>query len=456
MQAQFEQSSSARRRVSPMSMILGDVLSIEASFVLFVFAGRYKSLPEFRGIPVDVTLLFLVLTFGLVAWGIFSGRLKPMAANLPNVLMMAFCGLGILSVFWSSFEPRNIDKAWRFVLVGISSFFLVAILAQDPERRARLIRLIVGFSVVLLTYYAIHRWIIGLDERALYHTGRVQGNNYLEYAAHAVILFFAGLALAIYGPGKWPLAGMGMAVLALFLLVAVGARGPMVVALLGVPMLCVGLFLRRKRFGRGVKRMVVLVTVLVAMAWGGYIALVSFKGATEASAQLYTLQRFERQLSNENTSSMDSREGARDLAYRRWLDRPLLGWGMGEFRLHHSVEYPHNLALEILMEMGLAGGLLFFPVLYMGVTGCLRAARDEESGWSEATIALLFLTDLLSHLTVQGYLAEDRIFFAFMALSLSLHAARGRRPAARVVREAQVMPPVPPNAGARQLRTGGA
>jgi hypothetical protein len=38
---------------------LAEFFSIEASFVLFVFAGRFKMLPELRSFPVDFTLLFV-------------------------------------------------------------------------------------------------------------------------------------------------------------------------------------------------------------------------------------------------------------------------------------------------------------------------------------------------------------------------------------------------------------
>lgn len=426
MQAQFEQTLGAERRAGPLPAILGDVLSIEASFILFIFAGRYKMLPEFRGIPVDVTFLFFTLTLGLIVWGIFARRLKAPALDAPNVLMMAFCALSVLSVFWSSVEPRNVDKAWRFILLGASSYFFVVVLAQDPERRERLVRLMIGFSVALLVYYAYHRWIVGIDEYDLYYTGRVAGNNYLEYGDHAGILFFAGLAAMVYGPAKWRLAAIGTAVGALFALMTIGARGPMLFAFLGVPLTVVGLLLCRRLFGRGIKRLLLLLAVLVGMAWAGYVALVAVQGVEGASAQLYTVTRMTLQLSNENTHSLDVRTEARELAYRRWLEQPILGWGMGEFRVQHSLEYPHNLSLEILMEMGLAGGVLFFPLLGIAVLTCIRVARRASMGWAEAAIMLLFLTDFLSHTTVQGYLPDDRIYFAYLGMVIGLRGTLAR------------------------------
>ncbi|WP_448189517.1 O-antigen ligase family protein [Azospirillum sp. sgz301742] len=433
MQAQFEQPLGVKRSAGPLPAILDDVLSIEASYILFIFAGRYKMLPEFRSFPLDFTFLFFALTLALIVWAVFARRLKAPELDAPNVLMMAFCALSVVSVFWSSVEPRNVDKAWRFILLGASSYFFVVVLAQEAQRRERLVRLMIGFSVALLVYYATYRWVIGIDERELYFTGRIQGNNYLEYGDHAGILFFAGLATVVYGPTKWRLAAIGAAVAALFALMTIGARGPMLFAFLGVPLTVVGLMLCRRVFARGMKRLLVLLAVLFAMAWAGYVALVAIQGAEGASAQLYTVTRMTLQLSNENTHSLDVREEARDLAYRRWLEQPILGWGMGEFRVQHSLEYPHNLSLEILMEMGLAGAVLFFPLLGIAVVTCIRVARRESMGWVDAAIVLMFLTDFLSHTTVQGYLPDDRIYFAYLGLVIGMRSTLARTAPRRAI-----------------------
>ncbi len=411
------------------SALLRDLLSIEACFILFLFAGRFKNLPEFRFVPVDMTILFFVMTAGLILWGVLARRLKPLPIDLPDILMVLFCVVCTVSVFWSSYEFRNIDKISRFIAVGATGYFFASILAQDPERRARLVRLMVALSVALLLYYSCYRWIIGIDERALANTGRINGNNYLEYGMHGELLFLACLALAVYGRSKQLVTAIVGAVGALFALTVIGGRGPMLFAVLGIPLIGAMLVLSPRRLGVGITRLFVLVGTLVFMAWMGYATLVAVKGTTGAALQLHTLQRFEMQLSNEMTHSLDVRSEARDLAYRQWLERPLLGWGMGEFRLQHSLEYPHNLLLEILVETGVAGAAFYLALVALGTVACFRMARDDALPWTEATIVLLFVTEMISHMTVQGYLPDDRIYFTFLALVIRWRPVTASRPA---------------------------
>ncbi|HYG86191.1 MAG TPA: O-antigen ligase family protein [Azospirillum sp.] len=427
MHVQFEQPLGTYRRAGPLSTFRSDVLSIEASFVLYLVAGRFKALPEFQWIPFDVTMFFFVLTFGLIIyrWGQRNLRLLPLDA--PDLLMLSFCALGIISIFWSSLEPKNFDKTWRFVLASTSGYFFASILAQERERRERIVRLIIWFSCALLAYYVYFRWVVGIDMMELENTGRVRGNNYLEYGNHAAYLFFAFLALAIYGPSRWMLLAMVGAVASLFALTLIGARGPLVFSLLGIPLAGVALFMCRRKLVIGGRRLILFLVVLAVMAWVGYGALVAVKGFGGASEELYTLQRLSLQLSNEATGSLDVRAEGREIAFRRWLEQPLLGWGIGEFRLLHSVDYPHNLLLETLMEMGLAGAVLFLSVHVMALLACIRVARDPASNWIDMLIVLKFASEFLSHVTVEGYLGDNRMYFALLAMVIGLRRAIPRR-----------------------------
>ncbi len=430
MHVQLDQTFGAYRRAGPMPRLLDDLLSIEMSFVLFLVSGRFKVLPEFQFIPLDPTILFFVLTLGLIVHKCGARQMKPMPLDAADLLMMAFVALGVVSVFWSSLEPKNIDKVWRFALVGVSGYFFASVLAQEQERRERLVRLMIGFSAALMAYYAYHRWVVGVSTWELENTGRIRGNNYLEYGNHAAYVFFGCLALVVYGPRRWLLPALAGAVVSLFLLTLIGARGALVFSVLAIPLAAASLFLCRSKFKSGFRRIILLLVVLAAMAWVGYAALVAVKGFSGAAEQLYTLERLGLQLSNEATYSLDVRAEGRDLAFRRWLELPLLGWGMGEFRIQHSLDYPHNLLLETLMEMGLAGAALFVPAQLIALFACWRIARDPDATWVDMAIVLKFVTEFVSHMTVEGYLGDNRMYFALLAMAVCLTRARSRsRPA---------------------------
>jgi len=411
---------------SPFFPSFADLVSIEASFVLFLFAGRYKNLPELRGFPVDFTLLFFAATLGLMAWAIVSGRMKPIPLS-PRVLsMISFCTLAAVSLFWSSIDEPNVDKVQRFLLLTSPSFFAAYMFAQDKKRRERLLRLLVGFSSAILLYYAYYRCILGVDVAASAE-GADYANNYLEYSSHASMVFILFLCLAVFGSAKQ----LGIALIgsgaALFALVAIGGRGPFTLALLAIPLLALGLLLHSRGASQRLKRLMVFVSVLMVIALVGYLAFIEISEPNAPSEQLHTLDRYQAQLSGDETHSVDLRLYGQGAAFRQWLEKPILGWGIGEFRVQHNdLAYPHNLLLEILMEIGLVGAFMFICVCAVAVIDCMRVAQDGMSSWVHSGIALLFLTDLVSHVTVEGYLADDRIFFAYLGLALGFREAAKR------------------------------
>lgn len=406
---------------------VAEFLSIEASFTLYLFSGRYKTFPELRGFPVDFTLLFFVVTFALMAWALVSGRIRPFPLSLPVLLMILFGELSAASLFWSSLDPLNKDKLVRFLALTSTSFFAAHMLAQDKDRRERLLRMMAWLSCAILLYYVYYRYVLGIDMQASNMSGRVpsDADNYLEYNAHASMLFIFFIALAVFGSWKQMCTAFAGAGAMLFLLATIGGRGPLALALLAIPLMGLGLALRPFGILQGLTRLSIFVVALCAIAAVTFTAMVQIYGS-ETWDQLRTLDRYEMQLSSEDTTSLDERRDAQDLALRQWHERPILGWGIGEFRVHSVFGYPHNLLFEILMEMGLVGAFIFFPVCMVGVIECVRMARRRSCGWIEIAIALLYLAELISHVTVQGYLADDRYFFAYLGLVVGIgHAYRG-------------------------------
>jgi O-antigen ligase len=416
---------------------LGDLFSIEASFVLFLFAGRYKALPELRGFPIDFTLLFFAATLCLMAWASVSGRTKPLPLDLPVVLMISFSALAAISLFWSSIDQRNIDKMLRFLLLTSTSFFAAYILGQQKIRRERLMRMLVGVSCAILLYYACYRYVLGIDMFDPALGGRVPAvsNNYLEYNAHAAILFILFLSLAVYGSRRQLGGAIIGACAALFGLVTIGGRGPLAVALLAIPFLALGLLMRSRGNWQGLGRLVVFLVAVLVVATVGYIGFTEWRGSVISRDEMRTLDRYELQLSRESTDSLDERLEAQGFAFRQWLEKPLFGWGIGEFRVQDSyLEYPHNILLEILMEIGLLGAFLFFAVCALAVARYRLLMDKPDPSWVDVAVGLLFLTELISHVTVQGYLADDRYFLAYIGLALGLRRGAARR-STELVRE---------------------
>ncbi|MGB7547834.1 MAG: O-antigen ligase family protein [Terracidiphilus sp.] len=106
-------------------------------------------------------------------------------------------------------------------------------------------------------------------------------------------------------------------------------------------------------------------------------------------------------------------------AFDAWLERPLLGWGVGGWSMvfwqQDFRQYPHNLFFEVMVEQGLAGiaALMFFLITV------LRQLRANLAATSELFPALLpCLIYLLSIAMFSGDLDDDRFIWFWCGMTL--------------------------------------
>jgi O-antigen ligase len=430
-----------------------DLLSLEASVSLFLLAGVFKTMPELQDVPIDLTIFFLCTTTCLTAWNLVSRRIDLPPLQQPVVTVILFCELAVASLFWSSLDWMNTDKAARFLLLTSPSFFLGCMIGQDRRRQERMVRLLVWIAGAILARYIWYRYVEGVDLGAIsddltQRTGLLTV-NYSEYSEQAEILFVAFLALVVFGTLIQSVIAVAGESVAFYCLLTIGGRGALIFSVLALPLLALGLLLRT---GQSIRLLARLAVPLVIIGGAAGIAYVAFTtGSEQESGQFRTLYRYQLEMTGESSGSVDKRAELRDTAAREWLQKPLLGWGIGEFRVHdNKFVYPHNLFLEILMEMGVVGAALFLGFVIPAVAACLQIARDPDAGWASTTIALLLLTELTSRITVEGYLADDRILFCFLGLAIGSQVATlrsgqlmraGNAMFARSARQLQHSPP---------------
>ncbi len=387
-----------------------------------MFSGSYKNLPELSWFPVDFTLLFFAATLWLIFAAAICGRIKSFSPGSETLLLILFSALALASLFWSSLEEANFDKAWRFLFLTATSFLVAHMIAEEPERRQRLVRMLFWFSAALLLYYAYCRYLLGMSMQA---GGDVGADNYLEYGLVACIFFLLCATSASFGPPRQFYVALAGAGTAFYLLLIMGGRGPFTDAVIAFVLL-LGFGFRWRR-ARLLPRLVCYLGLLGAAA-AGYIMFAE-PDAAELDSEFQTVWRIRVQLSGEDTVSMDERIFGRALATRMWLEEPVFGAGLGDFVVRDPyLRYPHNLLFEILAELGIVGAVLFFSTVALAVLHSVRIARDRTCEWTDAAIVLLFMSQLFTHLWVQGYLADDRVLFALMGLVVGSVRGRSARP----------------------------
>ena len=68
--------------------LLSDLFTFEALFVLFLFAGRFKTDPRLQWVPVDLTLLFFVASVGVGLVLLVKRRFR-VSRNSFSLLLLA-------------------------------------------------------------------------------------------------------------------------------------------------------------------------------------------------------------------------------------------------------------------------------------------------------------------------------------------------------------------------------
>jgi O-antigen ligase len=224
-----------------------------------------------------------------------------------------------------------------------------------------------------------------------------------------------GLVIAIYGilaAGRtWSrLASVALLPLLAVALLAAGSRGPVVALAVGLVVL-VGLVAAS---GRSRRRLLAVAGGLLGAA---VIVPLIVPGSTVGRA-------FSTLLGSASGLSSNGRSGLWAQAYTVFGEHPLFGIGTGGFASVSSVElYPHNLLLEMAVELGIAGVLLIVGIVAGSsarLIGAWRAARGRDK--LDAVVLLtLFLMAVLNAL-FSGAIQDNMEVWVWAGLGIGMSA----------------------------------
>lgn len=422
---------SERSILLPVRAILGSLFSFETLLLLYMFAGMYKGDPRFAWIPVDPTGLFFALSVVVGSFIIVRNPIPRRA--LPVIFaMLMFVLWWIVSLTWSPSDTYGPDKVFyltTLVLWGLTAGALIV--GPDPERLRRFFTLLlllatwVGLESLLLYGADPDRLFYGEgpEERlfgSYQHIGRVTGlgalvaftawlfGRRLRAASLLSLALFTGLAFVVtISGGKGPVLELSAAIL---LPLALGLR-----------------ITRRKIFYKSYQVSIIFVVGAMVAGLSAYIAVSD-----------HTPRSLLRLASMIEGGEFRGTAAERATYYERvfdiWPDAPVLGHGAGSWPiLEHGREHrdsPHNLFLEVLLETGVVGLILFLALLTVAL-GPISLERVRNDPLAMCAI-MLFLHQFLSSMR-GGDVSEHR--FMFMALGMLTvfavrNAAREADPAA--------------------------
>lgn len=373
--------------------------AFEVFFALFLFAGVYKNTPISSIAPVNLTIVFMGLS-GLAAIGLLVRR--QLALQRPVLLFVGvfilFAVYALVSLTWSPNGPYAVDKTVKLFTTTAWALAGAVVIASSNERHLERFfdcTVAVAIAAVLVAIVNIPRPSTDLF-----------GANYI------VLGRVIGLATLIAAyrlwnrPNSWTeSAGWGaLLILFLFGLAVNGSRAALLTTILALGGLLILLVLRSKSIPGspiGYFLGVIATTSLVAGFW--IFGLVP-----------RTIRRL-MHISIDSGSSVGQR-----VDY--WLDSvvafrtsPVLGHGWGSWGVvtnNSGAPWPHNIILEVLVELGLVGLLLFGLVI--AIPFVVNARRPSKTQALLLGLVLFMLLNALISADING----NRYLFAFLGLLL--------------------------------------
>jgi len=382
--------------------IFRTVFSFETLLVLFLYSNNVKIL--LPALPVDETVVLFAANVPFFLYLLWRDGLPRHALPVLGVTLFFF-GWMTLGLFWTPSRTQAIRVVGYNLVFNL--YTLAAICLVVVTRRSRLRRFLVWVVVVGLFLAGNGLWIWATAKSFRFYGDFARYRIYLAWgypaAAAAAVILATSLRMPFFS-WRQLVSLLLLGVLVLFLLISTG-RGPLLafVASALVPLLAFKPVLRRG--GLGISR-IQIVTILVFLVGTFYVAYALVTGQLAG-----TLARL-------NTALGDI---TGDAVYRRfhrlnywrqalyyWEKAPWLGHGPASFSLlyigyEESGTHPHNIFLEIAVDYGLLGIVLFGTLLYVVIKGFRfeRFRRDPDylcvwMVFAGAAVAAMVSVDLAS------------------------------------------------------------
>lgn len=367
--------------------------------------GWFATLPE---LPFSLPFV-AIWAMATLRRHLFEGqRLVLNTGLMLNVLFLLLIVASYLA--FAERTPYASSKVFLYITLTFASYMAGATFV--PEQFPRVFKTFIGLGVLVsfLTYQA---FVAGTPTMA---------GRYSAFAMNPIwsareSLF--GAMFAVVFARRWLWRGLGLA-FCLPAALLTGSRGPLLGALAAVAIVAVIYAFTPRRLPRSASAVrAALTVVLVALALGA--------GPGPATAET-------RDLGESGTAQ------SRALLYKAALqgisDHPWFGVGPGGFEamvnfaeVGETLKYPHNILLEVFVELGIFGFLTFVAMagyfLWLGVRHVSYAKRhpdDPTAGWGLA--ATIGYVTLLVASQFSGDLVGNHALWFFMGLISGVDSCR--------------------------------
>lgn len=389
--------------------LIQSVFSFECLFVLFLFAGKYKNDPRLEWVPIDLTLLFLILSVGS---GVFvlhkrGGMFRAPSLRLTG-LFSIFLAYAVLSYLWTPSQAYAFEKTGYLAVLTFWPFLACTIIIGYRIERFKRFAVIL---TVLSLWFCIETFLAFLSSTVTGQQVRALGVSYLAIGR---VIGPAALVLLVYGTVITQRTAVQVAAILIFVgaivsLLLLGGRGPFLAT--AIPSLLPIYYGVDLRLPDGKIFLQKHVLVIASISTIGFLAVYPFV-QTEIFS---TIKRFSILLDTLGQSAT-KRLQMYGKAISIWMENPLLGTGIGGWPVlagwGDKKMYPHNMILEVLSEFGVVGFVIFMSTFAYALWYFFSGQHIGKNPW-KLIILMLFSSKVIISMT-SGDLSQNRALFAFL------------------------------------------
>ncbi|MFS0689432.1 O-antigen ligase family protein [Sporosarcina sp. 179-K 8C2 HS] len=385
------------------------IFSFELFFVLFLFAGRFKSDERFSWVPIDITLLFLInsILIGLYLFAFRKVKITKLTFHY-FILYLVFVSFSLYSLYWTSSNVYAYEKLFHLFITVLWSVAGGLIISHERERIIRFLFMMFAFS----SWIAVES-LIYLQES---HSGfiNVLGGNYLGIGRVLGIGFILLLSFLIFKhkSGTMKIGVTIVAILYLYLLLNTGGRGPFIATLCSLPLLTLYYIEIKNREILIKKKMLLFIITLFVSIIASIYYFISAKDQQTIKRLMVLFD------DDYKGASAETRIYFIENSIALIKEKFFFGYGIGswpvEMGLGDERGYPHNLFIEIQFELGVIGLVFVMALFFKAVSNGLKNMKSD----SIYIILLTLFISMLFNSMISGDISDNRLLFTFLALLL--------------------------------------
>jgi len=368
--------------------------------------GTFKAAPQFDSLPVDPTLVFVLVLLGVMGIRFCRKSTIPLPWELslyvPIVLMM------LLSLLYTPDLSGGLEKTARFVVInGVSILAPFAILDSPLKFKRFFMTLLTAGLIASLTSLNM----LGGHERLT-----TPGGDTIQLGHDAAL----GIAILWFGllPGQKVPVRVGLYAALGVMLVAMlgsGSRGPFI-GLAGCILLSVW-YRRRVGFRSGQ-----LIFDFGALVILGALLLTVVSIPQESLAYLARLGDVQ-----SATAFLGPRAALLRKGWQLTVEHPLAGVGIDGFPVLFTGigNWPHSIPVELSSELGIGAAVSFLALQLVSLRTALKEFFMADERWRlTASLVLCFMVMEAISMLNTGNVNDNRQLWACLSLPFVLRYLR--------------------------------